>query len=159
MTHTLLMLVHVCQSYASCGQSPYMATFRESSTVLDRVTAPEKKELPTTSLAHRLTDLWVPIQFLSHPQPLKQWRKPSIHWQISYISLLGPYHQHVINTFNTCSSGSTHRSLTNIGGGYNLGGADLPHHTLRPSQPMILHFSPKGPARSQVKQSNKYKVN
>jgi hypothetical protein len=66
------------------------------------------------------------------------------------LSLLGPYHQHAISAFNTYSRGPTHRSLTDTGGGYNLRGADLPHHTLRPSQPTVLHFPPKGPARSQV---------
>jgi hypothetical protein len=45
-------------------------------------------------------------------------------------------------------TGPTHRSLTNTGGGYNLGGASLPHHTTRPSQLTILRFPPKGPARS-----------
>jgi hypothetical protein len=46
-------------------------------------------------------------------------------------------HQHTISTFNTCSQGPTHRSLTNTGGGYNLGGVDLPHTTPRPSQSAI----------------------
>jgi hypothetical protein len=64
--------------------------------------------------------------------------------------LLGSYHQHAISKFNTCSRGSTHWSLTNTNGGYNLGGADLPHHTPQPSQPMVLHYPPMGPARSQV---------
>jgi hypothetical protein len=47
----------------------------------------------------------------------------------SYIGLLGPYHQHVISTFNTCSRGRTHQSLTNTGVGYNLGGVVFPHHS------------------------------
>jgi hypothetical protein len=62
----------------------------------------------------------------------------------------------VISTFNTCLRGPTHRSLTDIGEGYNLGGVDLPHHTLHPSQTTILRFPPKGPAQSQVNQSNKF---
>jgi hypothetical protein len=66
------------------------------------------------------------------------------------LGLLGPYHQHAINTFNTCSWGPTHRSLTDTGRDYNLGGVDLPHHTLWPSQSTVLHFPPKGPAQSQV---------
>jgi hypothetical protein len=57
--------------------------------------------------------------------------KSNICWWICYISLLGPYHQHVISTFNTCSWGPTHRSLTDTGGGYNLGGVGLPHRTPR----------------------------
>jgi hypothetical protein len=74
----------------------------------------------------------------------------NIYWRTCYIGLLNPYHQHVINTFHTCSRGPTHRSLTDTGGGYSLGGADLPYHTPRPSQPMVLHFPHKDPARSQV---------
>jgi hypothetical protein len=42
------------------------------------------------------------------------------------LGLLGPYHQHAIGTFNTCSRGPTHRSLTDTGRGYNLAGAGLP---------------------------------
>jgi hypothetical protein len=72
------------------------------------------------------------------------------------LGLLGPHLQYAISTFSTCSWGATHRSLTDTGGGYNLGGASLSHHTSRPSQPMLLHFPPKGLARSQVNQSNKF---
>jgi hypothetical protein len=43
MTHTLPTPVHVRSAYASCGRSPYMATFHEPPTELDGVTAPEKK--------------------------------------------------------------------------------------------------------------------
>jgi hypothetical protein len=70
------------------------------------------------------------------------------------LGLLGIYHQHAIRTFNTCSQGSTHRSLTDTGGSYNLRGAGLPHHTPRPSQPTVLRFPPMDPARSQIIQSN-----
>jgi hypothetical protein len=42
-TRMLPIPVHVHPTYASCGQSPYVATFHESSTELDIVTAPEKK--------------------------------------------------------------------------------------------------------------------
>jgi hypothetical protein len=65
------------------------------------------------------------------------------------LGLLGPYHWHVISTFNTCSWGSTHRSLTDTDGGYNLIAVGLPHHTPRPFQPINLHFSPKGLTWSQ----------
>jgi hypothetical protein len=43
------------------------------------------------------------------------------------LGLPGPYHRHAIGTFNTCSWGSTERSLTDPGGGYNLRGGVLPH--------------------------------
>jgi hypothetical protein len=35
------------------------------------------------------------------------------------LGLPVPYHRHAIGTFNTCSRGPTHRSLTDTGGGYN----------------------------------------
>jgi hypothetical protein len=64
--------------------------------------------------------------------------------------LTGSIYQHAIGTFNTYSWGSTHRSLTDTDGGYNLEGAGFSHHTLRPSQMTVLCFSPKGPTWSQV---------
>jgi hypothetical protein len=66
------------------------------------------------------------------------------------LGLLDPYYQHAISTFNTCSPQPAHWSLNNTGGGYNLEGAGLPHHTPRPSQPMVLYLPPKGPTWSQV---------
>jgi hypothetical protein len=67
------------------------------------------------------------------------------------LGLPGPYHRHAIGTFNTCSQGPTHRSLTNIGEGYNLGGAGLPrtHSPTIPTSylpfplvaPPSLHFN------------------
>jgi hypothetical protein len=61
MTCMLPAPVYVRRSYASCGQSLYVATFHADLTELNRFTAPEKKELPTTSPTRRLTDLQVPI--------------------------------------------------------------------------------------------------
>jgi hypothetical protein len=58
------------------------------------------------------------------------------------LGLLGPYHQHGIGMFKTCSRSLTHRSLTNTGGGYSLEDADFLHTTLRPSQPTVLPFPP-----------------
>jgi hypothetical protein len=50
------------------------------------------------------------------------------------VGLLGPYHWHAIYTFNTCSWGPTHRSLTDTGGDYSLEGTGFPHTTPQPSQ-------------------------
>jgi hypothetical protein len=44
--------------------------------------------------------------------------------------LTGLIYQHVISTFNACSWGPTHQSLTDTGGGYNLEGAGFSYHTL-----------------------------
>jgi hypothetical protein len=43
------------------------------------------------------------------------------------LGLLSSYHQHAIDTFNTCSRGPTHRYLTDTCGGYNLRGAGFSH--------------------------------
>jgi hypothetical protein len=42
-TRTLPTPVHIHSAYASCGWSPYVATFHESSTELSKPTASEKK--------------------------------------------------------------------------------------------------------------------
>jgi hypothetical protein len=62
------------------------------------------------------------------------------------LGLPDPYLWHAIGTFNTCSGVPTPRSLIDTDRGYNLEGANFPHHTPRPFQPMILRFSPMGPA-------------
>jgi hypothetical protein len=61
------------------------------------------------------------------------------------LGLLDPYHQYVIGTFNTCSRGLIHQSLIDTDGGYNLGGTGLPHHTLRPLQPVVSPFHLRAP--------------
>jgi hypothetical protein len=65
---------------------------------------------------------------------------------------IGLIYQHAIGTFNTCSRAPTHRSLTDTSGGYNLEGADFPHHTLRPSQPTISAFHLKASSDLQFNQ-------
>jgi hypothetical protein len=88
--------------------------------------------LPTQSTARRLTDLWVRIQLLSHNSQWSSGKKSSFCWQLA-TRLTGPIYQHTINTFNTCSREPTHRSLTDTGGGYNLGRANFSHTTPWPS--------------------------
>jgi hypothetical protein len=75
-------------------------------------------------------------------------KSPSIDGRL--LDLSSSYLRHVISMFNTCSREPTHRSLADTGGGYNLGGAGFPHHTLWPFQPMVLGFPIKGPTGSQV---------
>jgi hypothetical protein len=68
------------------------------------------------------------------------------------LDLPGQYHRYAIGTFNTCSRGPTHRSLTDTGGGYSLGGAALPQTTPRLSQPAVSHFHLRAPPGLQFNQ-------
>jgi hypothetical protein len=126
-------------TYASCRQSPYVATFHESSTELSRPSAPEKKgsRHNPQRVADQSTDLYL-ASLLS--QPMKQWGQSQASINGRLLGLLGPYHQYVIGTFNTCSRGPTERSLTDTGGGYNLRGASFPRTTPRPSRPAVSPF-------------------
>jgi hypothetical protein len=71
---------------------------------------------------------------------MKQWGQSQASIDDGLLGLLGPYHQRAIGTFNTCSQGPPHRSLTDTGEGYNLGGVGLLHTTPRPSQPAVATF-------------------
>jgi hypothetical protein len=51
---------------------------------------------------------------------LEYGREVLAKWLHSYISLLGPYHQHEIGTFDTCSRVPTPRSLIDTGEGNHI---------------------------------------
>jgi hypothetical protein len=94
----------------------------------------KSKQAPTSGRSldnQRQTDPTVVLGALILPPMRQPWSRGefSAQWLHIYFRLLGPYHQHAIGTFNTCSRGPTHRSLTDTGRGYNLGGAGLPHTT------------------------------
>jgi hypothetical protein len=84
-----------------------------------------EKGLPTQSIERRLIDPWVRSQFLNWAN---QWSSGESHTSINsrLLGSLDPYHRHAIGTFNTCSQGPTHRSLTDTGRGYKLEGAGFP---------------------------------
>jgi hypothetical protein len=67
--------------------------------------------------------------------------------------LTGPIYQHTISTFNTCSRGPTHRSLTDTGRGYNLRDVDFTHITPLPSHPMVSAFYLSAPSGLQFNQA------
>jgi hypothetical protein len=127
-THTLLTLVHVCHTYASHKQFSFVSTFHADLIELDRFTTPEKK-CSCLHLSARLSGPRDPPWFLSQYNHWSSALKPNICWWTCYIGLLGPFHQHVISTFNTCLQEPTQWSLTDTGEGYNLRGTGLPHHT------------------------------
>jgi hypothetical protein len=138
---------HVCfprqSTYArrmlSAGQSPYMATFYESSTELSRLTASEEKG--SRHNPQCATDRSAgPYLASLLSQPMKQWGQSQASINDRLLGLLGPYHQYAIGTFNTCSRGPTERFLTDTGGGYNLGCAGFPRTTPRSSRPPVSPF-------------------
>jgi hypothetical protein len=120
-----------------------------TNSLLPRKSAPKKKCF-LFHLSARLSGPLDPPLFLSQHNHWSSALKSSICWWIGYIGLLDPYLQHVISTFNTCSWGPTHLSLTDIDGGYNVGGVGFSHHTPYPSQSTVLHFSPKGSVQSPI---------
>jgi hypothetical protein len=105
------MPVQVRPGHASCGQSPYVATFHESSTEYSRSTAPEKKG--SRHNPQRTADRSVGPYPASLPsQLMKQWGQSQASINGQLLGFLGPYHQYAIGIFNTCSRGPTERSLT-----------------------------------------------
>jgi hypothetical protein len=83
---------------------------------------------------------------------MKQWGQSQASINNRLLGLLSPYHQHTTDTFNTCSRGPTHRSLTDTGGGYKLGGASFPDTTPQPSQPDVSPFHLRIPSGLQFNQ-------
>jgi hypothetical protein len=86
-------------------------------------------------------------------QPMNQWGQSQPYVGGRLLGLPGLYHRHAISTFNTCSRGVTHRSLTDTGGGYKLGGVGFPHTTPRLSQLTVSTFHLKVPPGLQFNQS------
>jgi hypothetical protein len=147
LTNTIRTLptpVHVCSAYASYRQSPYVATIHESSTDLNRATA-RKKKGSRHNPQHTDWSIYGSVPNFSHRTASEAVGKSQASVDDKLLDLLDPYHQHEIGTFNTYSRRLTHRSLTNTGGGYNLGGVDFPHVTHRPFQPAISPFHLRAP--------------
>jgi hypothetical protein len=121
------------------------------STEMDRVTAPEKKG----SQHNPQHDGWLIRGFIPNFSPRgNHWScggKATLCWWQA-TKLTRPIYRHAIGTFNTCSQGTTHRSLTNTGGGYNLRGVGYPHTTPWPSQPTVSTFHLRAPPNLQINQ-------
>jgi hypothetical protein len=131
--------VHVWPSTICNSCSPRIATFHKVNNSDGQSHCSREKMLPTQFIARWLTNPWVHTQFLSQASHWNSGGKATLCWRQT-TKLTGPIYQHAIDTFNTCSQGSTHRSLTDTGGGYNLGGAGSPHTTPRLSQLAVSTF-------------------
>jgi hypothetical protein len=66
------------------------------------------------------------------------------------LGLLGPYHQHAIGMFNTCSRVPTPRSLTDTGGGYHIENLGIATALNPPFASEGSTDPSNGPARSQI---------
>jgi hypothetical protein len=95
--------------------------FTLTQTELDRFTTPEKK-WSRLHLSARLRGPQDPPQFFSQHSHGSSALKPSICWRHATLVYWTQKHQHAISTFNTCLRGPIHRSVTDTGVGYNLGG-------------------------------------
>jgi hypothetical protein len=117
---------HASHARSAYGRRPYVShgvnieqPFTESSTDLYRSTAPEKKgSRHNPQLNDRLIRGSVPSFSLITANEAVGKRQAYVDNQ--QLGLSGPYHRHAIGTFNTCSWGPTHRSLTDTGGGYHI---------------------------------------
>jgi hypothetical protein len=69
------------------------------------------------------------------------------------LGLPGPYHRHVIGTFNTCSRVPTPRSLTDTGGGYHIENLRIATTLSPPLHSEGSTDPPNGPAQSQIIQT------
>jgi hypothetical protein len=107
-------------------RSPYIATFHTVVNIFEQIHCIREEGLPTQSTARRSSDPRVRTQLLSHNSQISVEKSQSTI-DNRLIVLPGLYHRHAIGTFNTCSQGPTERSLIDTDGGYNLGGAGLPH--------------------------------
>jgi hypothetical protein len=101
------------------------------------------------------SEFWLPANFPTFGRiTIRPHELPTTATIVRHLRTQLIYKRSWINWSSTkltaTNKGPTHQSLTDIDGGYSLGGANLPHHTPRPSQPMIVRFPPKGPVRSQV---------
>jgi hypothetical protein len=142
MTRMLPAPVHVRQLYDSCRQSPYVATFHRVINRVKWIHCSQEKGTPDyipstpTGRSVGFHPIYLPLISIEAIGG-----KAKHLLTTSYIDLLGSYLQHVISTFKTCSQGSTHRSLTDMDEGYNLGGVGFPHYYPPP-------FSTDGPPLS-----------
>jgi hypothetical protein len=137
---------HAFHAQSAYGLRPYVSHtvhlkqhFIQSSTDLNRSTTPEKKgsRHNPQHVGHPILRS-IPSFSLTTVNGTVEQSQASVDNRL--LALPGPYHRHAIDTFNTCSWGPIHRSLTDTGGGYNLGGVDLPriHSPTFPTS--CLHF-------------------
>jgi hypothetical protein len=116
--------VHAHPAYASYGQSSYVATFHWLPRSQNKSLQP--KEVLTTKDRLAQPSSWVATFLLPCDSPRVGERSFG-----PMITQLAQLTESISLAYNWCVqyllTRSTHQSLTDTGGGYNLGGAGLPH--------------------------------
>jgi hypothetical protein len=149
MTRTLPTPVDVCPACTSYGQSPYMATFHETSIDLDRSHYSWEEGLLTQSTARRLTDPWVHTQLLSRASQWSRGRKPiscrrPTNWSTGPISpACDQYIQYLLTGTNP-SVLNWHRR------GYHIENIRIATALSPPFPSESSTNPPNGPTRSQI---------
>jgi hypothetical protein len=131
--------VHIWSTTIRISRGPHIATFHIVVNRFEQIHYTREEGPPTQSTAQRPSDPWVRTQLLSHNSQ-RAVGKSQAPVDNRLLGLPGPYHRHAIGTFNTFSRGPTERSLIDTGGGYNLGGAGLPHTHSLTFPTSCLHF-------------------
>jgi hypothetical protein len=140
------------------SHGPHIATFHTIVNRFEQIHCTREEGLPTQSTTRWPSDPQVYTQLLSHNSQ-RAMGKSQAPVDNRLIGLPGPYHRHTIGTFNTCSRGPTEQSLVDMGGGYNLGGASLPH-THSPTFPTSCpHFPLMAPPGLHFNQAPAIKPN
>jgi hypothetical protein len=119
--------VRVCSQTIRISRGQHRATFRIVVNKFEQIHCSRSNPQHTGWLVCGSVPSFSPIT------DNKAVRKKQASVDNQLVGLPDTYLRHAIDTFNTCSRGPTHRSLTDIGGGYNLGVASFLHHTPRPS--------------------------
>jgi hypothetical protein len=107
---------------------PVRDNLSQGANIFGQIPLLPRKRAPDTIPARWLTNPRVRTQLLSQASQRNRGVSQAPD-DDQLLGLPGPQHRHAIGTFNTCSRRPTERSLINTCGGYNLGGAGLPHTT------------------------------
>jgi hypothetical protein len=142
--------VRIWSTTICISRGPHIATFHTIVNRFEQIHCTQEEGLLTQSTAQHPSDPQVRTQLLSHSSQ-RAVGKSQAPVDNRLLGLPDPYHRYAIDTFNICSRGPTERSLIDTSGGYNLGGASLPHThsptfpTSCPHFPLVappgLHFS------------------
>jgi hypothetical protein len=131
--------VRVWSKTIRISRGPHITTLREMPTDLDRSYCSWEKGLSTQSIARRLTDPRVCTQFLSWASQWSRGHKPSsCRWPTT--RLIEPISPACDRYVQYLLAGANPSILNRHRLGQKIGGADLPHTTPQPSQPVVSTF-------------------